>query len=307
LAGWKGEHGIIHLMGKHRGSVVILLAGLVASSYGTARQQSTDGSSSWHIKKIAFVEGYIPHTAIFVVDPLGSKPRQLVEGEAPSWSPDGERMAYCVRMGPRGFGQIQVINADGSGRKQLTSVKGGGCEPDWSPDGEKIAFRADCGISIVDKNGGSSRCIADGASPRWSPESQRLVFARYAKKRGERNSIWVINADGTGLKKVLEVDSEVVEATWLPDGMSIAFPSRREHELPSIFRVNLDGTGLESVAADKKYSLYFPVFSPDGKQLVVDAIAGKDDGVSILQVDLGTREAKLLARGRHPTVIWEKR
>jgi Tol biopolymer transport system component len=300
--------GIIYFVNKHKTSFLVPLAMLLAASYGSTKQQGSDATSSWRVKKIAVVVGSIPHTAIFVIDPPNSKPRQLAEGEAPAWSPDGERLAYCVRLGPRGFGQIQVINADGSGRKQLTNVKGGGCAPDWSPDGEKIAFMATGGkaptISIIDKNGENVRSLAEGSEARWSPDTKRLVFARYAQQRGTMNSIWIANADGTEVKMVAEVDSEIVEPRWLPDGKSIAYSSKLGGRA-SVFRINLDGTGIESVAADKKYSLYFPVFSPDSKQLVVDANAGSGDGSSILQIDLITHEAKLLVRGRHPSVLWE--
>ena len=44
----------------------------------------------------------------------------------PSWSPDGTRIAYYRD------GQIWVMNADGSGKKQISSGSGGD-HPDWGP------------------------------------------------------------------------------------------------------------------------------------------------------------------------------
>ena len=50
------------------------------------------------------------------------------------WSPDGRRVAYTAG------GQLWVANADGSGRRQLTTLNGGASGPVWSPTGDRIAF-----------------------------------------------------------------------------------------------------------------------------------------------------------------------
>ena len=60
--------------------------------------------------------------------------------DAPTWSPDGRRIAFHSL---RDFtGEIYIMNADGSGLTRLTTNPGFDSGPAWSPDGSRIAFAA---------------------------------------------------------------------------------------------------------------------------------------------------------------------
>jgi TolB protein len=290
-------------------SIVLLI--LLSNSKGTADVQDPPELPNWSVRKLAVVVRTLPSEEIVVIDPLGSKPRRLVEGKSPAWAPDGGRIAYCVHMGPRGFGQIQVINADGSGRRQLTHVKGGTCLPEWSPDGEKLAFTVygkEPFISIGDKNGENVATITEGYGARWSPDGKQLVFCRNPQGRKTKGSIWIVNADGTGARRIIEDDSDILEPTWFPDGNSIVFSSERERKNNSaIYRVNLDGTGLEKIAADQNLAFFSPVLSPDSRLLVVDCISHSGYQKSVVLLDIAGNQEKTLALGLHPSVLWERR
>ena len=58
----------------------------------------------------------------------------------PSWSPDGQQIAYEASRQGAVF-QIYVVEADGSGRKKrLTHDAPHKTRPAWSPDGDTIAY-----------------------------------------------------------------------------------------------------------------------------------------------------------------------
>jgi Tol biopolymer transport system component len=283
-----------------------------------AMSQTSSGFGSFEIRKLAFETGpgsfASPHEDIFILDSLKSKPKRLATGTNAIWSPDGQRIAYCVHEGwgtPRIVpGQMQLINADGSGHKQLTNISGGACPTDWSRDGQKITFvgAVGHGVLVLGHDGESVASILPEISGVWSPDGSKLTFWKNQESRKSSGSIWVVNTDGTGLRKVIDDNSEVIELAWFPDGQNILFCSERNHKGKSeIFRVKLDGSELETFAADKKLSFFNPVISPDAKYLLVDAYAASGSGGStIVIIDLVNHTGTPLVHGLHPHVIWDK-
>ena len=53
----------------------------------------------------------------------------------PHWCPDGSRIAFSSDR--TGDSELYVMDADGSGQRQLTTDGGNTC-PDWSPDGSRL-------------------------------------------------------------------------------------------------------------------------------------------------------------------------
>src|SRR5207237_8500059 len=66
---------------------------------------------------------------------------------------------------------------------------------------------------------GSERTDFD---PAWSPDSKRLaVFSSAAKK--EHRQLWLVNADGSGPKKIKDLNAYAARPRWSHDGKQIAF------------------------------------------------------------------------------------
>ena len=256
-----------------------------------------------------------PNTTVIVLDPTndivvsdlaGSRPRKIAEGLDPAFSPNGQFIAFCgYTNAARNDLQIMAINPDGSGRVQLTDIKGLPRNPTWSPDGSKIAFNATSNkgpvVMVFDLVNAKIVGIARGAFPRWSPDGKRLVLIQTPGADAGPYSISIANADGTDVKNVVDTRAPVPAAIWGPDGASIIYTSD-EHHRSAIFRVKLDGSDPEEIAGDKNLEMYFPSISPDGKQLVV--IEGELGSQTLVLIDLGTGKSRTLSSAAYGSVLW---
>ena len=292
-----------------------LLAFVVALGLCAVTTFAQVDADTWNVNKLSFERGRpffdptggISNPDIVVVDSPGAKSRKLVAGVSPAWSPDGQKIAYCIREGS-GFGQIYVINADGTGKAALTNVRGGGCDPQWAPDGERLIFTA-LGFTlpklvITSKTGEPIAVLDDGFGAHWSPDGKQIAFCRTVGHA--TTSIMVVNSDGTGMRKLVDDTSQVIEAAWMPDGRSVVFSSKRDRKTSAIYRVNMDGSAVSIFAEDKNMDLYFPVPSPDGNQLIVDGYPKRSGDSNVILLNVVTGQQSIVARGVHPAVYWAR-
>jgi len=78
--------------------------------------------------------------------------------------------------------------------------------------------------------------VATDERPAWSPDATRIAFV---SSRGTARSIWLVAADGSGLRKV--VNADVIDSvTWSPDGTELAY-SAPAGSAPAIFRIRTSG------------------------------------------------------------------
>jgi TolB protein len=192
---------------------------------------------------------------LYTTNPDGSDRKRLTRNgiytaEA-TLSPDGRTLVFTSLKD--GDLELYTMNVDGSNVRRLTNTPGYDGGAFFSPDGRQIVYRA------------------------WHPVGDSLRAYRDLLAQGlvrpNRMELFVMNADGTGQRQITNLGGANFAPIFLPDGRRIIFssnhrnprgPGARNFEL---FIVNVDGTGLEQVTSHAEFD-GFPMFSPDGKQLV---------------------------------------
>ena len=147
-------------------------------------------------------------------------PRDAEDAE-PDWSPTAPRcIAFTRRYGYGPLG-VYVANADGSGARMII---GDARNPKWSPNGRRIAYSAlaPAGIHVMHADGTGSRLVRQGAHSdvSWSPNGRLLLFSA-VNARGSATHAFVMNADGSGLRRVTTRCADDSYPAWSPDGRRI--------------------------------------------------------------------------------------
>lgn len=224
-------------------------------------------------KRIAFVSSRSGDDDLYVMNLDGSGLRALtrnsatpaglsIQDEAPSWSPDGRRIAFASN---RAAGQFEIftMRANGTNVHRLTRTGRQVTDtiPAWSPDGSLIAFASDrvspfnSEIYVVEPDGtglrrltftaGGDGVLGDDSMPAWSPDGSRIAFV---SNRDQQNEIYVMDADGSDQRRVLARPSrDDLFPRWSPDGTRLVFASSGLEVGPDLVVVGLDGSGLASL------------------------------------------------------------
>jgi dipeptidyl aminopeptidase/acylaminoacyl peptidase len=108
------------------------------------------------------------------------------------------------------------------------------------------------------------------SDPRVSPDGKRVVFVVRTTDMEEnkgRTSLWLVQADGSGLRRLTAAQASDDDPRWSPDGMTIFFLSTRS-ATSQVWRIRVDGGEAERVT-DLPLDAKNLLLSPDGRHMAL--------------------------------------
>jgi Tol biopolymer transport system component len=185
---------------------------------------------------------FVRSNQVYTSTTTGGSLRQLTtsaKNYRPHWSPDGKRIAY-VHEAPAGVRNIWVMNANGSGKVQVTKV-GDTTEPTWSPGGAWLAFGANggrlqkirstapFGSPVVLPAGANEPYVSGGLA--WSPDGKRIAFASDVFPSSPDHYLLVYTIATREVDVLASVggsccgEGYLKDPTWTNDSLSVALSS----------------------------------------------------------------------------------
>jgi Tol biopolymer transport system component len=227
-----------------RSIATLALAALLVVGVGTARPAARGSAANG---RILVSTGRSHEFSLVGLEPgsgraLPFDPYDARGQEVGEYSPDGTKIAFASARD--GDYDIYVMNADGSGVRQITSNSSPDNFPTWSPDGTRIAFTSG---------------------------------------RDGDFDIYVAGADGSNPVDITSSSPGPDDNPhWSPDGAWIAYDTFRYGSWDVVLTTP-DGSQLYPVTTDPGFD-WFDDWSPDGKRFLVDSNRSGDDGVYVFDL-----------------------
>jgi hypothetical protein len=157
----------------------------------------------------------------------------------PTWSPDGNAIAFSATVG--GDADLFIYDLTSGSAKRITTDLYADLQPAWSPDGDSIAFvtdrfttnaellrAGDYRLAVLDVASGRISPISTfergkNINPQWTPDSRSLFFV--SDQNGISN-IYRVNVQSGALAQVTNIDSGISGITGLSPAISSAIDAR---------------------------------------------------------------------------------
>jgi serine/threonine protein kinase/Tol biopolymer transport system component len=188
-----------------------------------------------------------------------------------SWLPDG-RVVYDSDAS--GNVDIWVMNADGSGGRQLTFDQSSDTSPTASPDGRYVVFRSNRGVGWgvwrMNADGSNTKellsNVAGGEVLQFSPDSQWVYYMARDRSSGKA-AFWKLSIEGGEPVKIQEEKMGFVRLS--PDGKKFfSFYQDSEPNAPVKLYIFPSEGGAPSQALDAPPEMLDARdWSPDGQSL----------------------------------------
>lgn len=149
-------------------------------------------------------------------------------------------------------------------------------------------------IYVLNANDGEVTRLTDDPafddSPALSPDGNRIVFlsARHDPSPvfpDLKYEIYIVNVDGSGLKRLTETEEAEDHPAWSPDGSRIVFDADYDQDgYYEIYTMDEDGSNLTRLTFDQAND-QFADWSPDGEQIAYSSYRNGNWDIYVMDAD----------------------
>jgi TolB protein len=202
---------------------------------------------------------------------------------------DGVRLGDTVEN--RQVKEIYYGDYDGANQRRITVGRRLNLNPAWSPDGQSLAYTTyrpipDVFVSLIYKGvlQNPTKSVGTNYLPVFSPDGKQIAFM---SGRDGNPEIYVMNVDGSNLRRLTNHPAGDTTPTWSPSGSQIAFTSDRSGKMQVYVMDSSDGSNLRRLTVNESEADR-PTWSPRPfDEIAFAARTGPGYDIKILQMSNG--------------------
>jgi Tol biopolymer transport system component len=167
----------------------------------------------------------------------------------------------------------------------------------------RILFQSRGELRFAEPGEAEPGVLGSGGSPAWSPNGQQIAFiSNPYRQENVPSELYVVNADGSGPRKLTNGISGASTPEWSPDGSEIAFADfDRRTSRSGLYVIRSDGSNLSQLLEGGQPIIHR--WSPDGRTITFLRRAGKFWDLFLLDRESGAMK-RLVRRVTYSTIAW---
>ena len=261
-------------------------------AYVTVQRQ--DAKRATYRLQVADADGYDAKTVLESPQPLLS----------PSWSPDGNRLAYVSFEEKNSAIYVQDLRT--GQREKVVSGAGINSAPAFSPDGRRLAVTRSMDgnpdIYVVDiATRQQTRLTSHEAidtEPSWAPDGSAIVFT--SDRSGGPQIYRVSPAGGEARRVTFNMGNYNSRASYSPDGKSLVVVNGGRGFRIAVLDLK-SGTSRTLTSANLDES---PSFAPNGSMIIYATMAGRGTELAAISVDGSIKQRLAVQQGEVREPAW---